>query len=325
MAALQEQWEMARKARQQEIVQRQQAVQETLAHCQQNREANAVDMRAKLAAYYGSVQDETKLYLTQVEQQRRVMAQQTAQQLQVFDAELRAVVAELRAANQADMAELQQVTQEVLATYQRDRAVMRDQQQQVLSEYVDELQGAVADCLAEIAGNRRAMAVVDQAQRHRDREALTDDVEALREEFAIYREQMRDFRENLRQSVWGDASPTVATPAKTTTDSKASSRNSRTRVQAGATTKAKSAAATKGAKAPAPVGKKASPAKSMVPTEEAVFNYLQAHHDGARLTAIESTLGINRFQAVDALRSLIQKELIVQKDRTYRIQEEAVL
>jgi predicted transcriptional regulator len=43
------------------------------------------------------------------------------------------------------------------------------------------------------------------------------------------------------------------------------------------------------------------------------------------LTEIESTLGINRFQAVDALRSLIQKELIVQKDRTYRIQEEAVL
>ena len=154
---------------------------------------------------------------------------------------------------------------------------------------------------------------------------MTADVEALQEEFAIYREQMRDCRENLRQSVWGDVSPTGATPAKTTTNSKASSRNSRTRAKAAATTNAKSAATTKVSKAPAPEAKKSSPAKSMVPTEEAVFDYLQAHRDGARLTAIESTLGINRFQAVDALRSLIQKELIVQKDRTYYIQEEAVL
>lgn len=58
--------------------------------------------------------------------------------------------------------------------------------------------------------------------------------------------------------------------------------------------------------------------------EESIYNYLHATH-GARLTEIETQLGINRFQAVDALRSLIQKELIVQQDRIYQVHEEALL
>jgi hypothetical protein len=46
---------------------------------------------------------------------------------------------------------------------------------------------------------------------------------------------------------------------------------------------------------------------------------------GARLTEIETALNINRFQAVDALRSLIKKGLITQRDRIYLIQEEVSL
>jgi hypothetical protein len=151
-------------------------------------------------------------------------------------------------------------------------------------------------------------------------------VEALREEFAVYRQQMRDFRNDLRQSVWGDAVPQAASataPKPTLKSHQTSARKSRAKAKPAATKPA--APKANGATAPAPAAKQAAPAKSAVPTEEAVFEYLQDHNDGARLTEIESTLGINRFQAVDALRSLIQKELIVQKDRTYRIQEEAVL
>lgn len=89
--------------------------------------------------------------------------------------------------------------------------------------------------------------------------------------------------------------------------------------------------------APAPVMEPAPPAPLPEPEaavdvkpassgnlEESIYNYLHATH-GARLTEIESQLGINRFQAVDALRSLIQKELIVQQDRIYQVHEEALL
>ena len=328
MTALRDEWETARTIRQAEVIQRRETVLDELAHCQQVREADAANMRGALAEHYAAVQDETNLYLTQVEQQRRAMAKQTAQQLKSFDAELRSAVADQRAANQADLFELQQATQEKLTNHRHDRAAMGSQQQQALSEYVDELEDVVADYLSEIREDRQAAAIVDQAQRHRDREALTEDVAALREEFAVHRQQMRDFRENLRQSVWGEAAPraTPVAPSKPAKNRRATARKPKAKAKPAAKAPVvKPAAKPASPKATIPVAQKATPAKSAVPTEEAVFEYLQDHNDGARLTEIESTLGINRFQAVDALRSLIQKELIVQKDRTYRIQEEAVL
>ncbi len=329
MTALRDEWEAARKMRQAEVVQRRATVLEELAHCQQRREADAANMQGALAEHYAAVQDETNLYLTQVEQQRRAMAKQTSQQLKSFDAELRSAVADQRAANQAELTELQQATQELLTNHRHDRAAMGSHQQQALSEYVDELEDVVANYLSEIREDRQAAAVVDQAQRHRDREVLTEDVTALREEFAVHRQQMRDFRENLRQSVWGEAAPqaTPAAPPKTATKHRrATARKSQAKAKPAAKAPiVKPVAKPSSSKATTAVAPKTTPAKSAVPIEEAVFEYLQEHNDGARLTEIESTLGINRFQAVDALRSLIQKELIVQKDRTYRIQEEAVL
>lgn len=80
--------------------------------------------------------------------------------------------------------------------------------------------------------------------------------------------------------------------------------------------------------APAPVVAPAAVAVAPPPEppslEEVVYNYLHLSQ-GARLSEIETELGINRFQAVDALRSLIQKDLVIKQDRTYLVQEEAVL
>jgi hypothetical protein len=346
VAALRDQWQAARLQRQQELAQRRADVQADLSHYQTSRERNTAELQQRLAEYYASVQDETNLYLAQVQQQRQTQAKRTAKMLQEFDAELKAAVALLRADNRQDLDTLRLATQATLAAYERDRADMGRQQQQELMEFVDELAASVADYLAEIAENRQVMAVADQAQRHRDREALTDEVQLLRDEFTLHRQQLQAFRESLRQLVWGDSAPTVgvktpavpvpakSSPVKTVpqaTDRNRRSENGRppstaatlrrSRAQAKPvdTTKAddKSMPDTE----PQPV----TPSKLSVSHEEAVFEYLQSHDDGARLTDIESTLGLNRFQAVDALRSLIQKELIVQKDRTYRIQEEVVL
>lgn len=58
--------------------------------------------------------------------------------------------------------------------------------------------------------------------------------------------------------------------------------------------------------------------------EKAIYTYLH-ETQGAKLTEIESTLTINRFQAVDALRALIKKGLVIQRDRIYLIQEDISL
>ncbi len=333
MAALQDQWHADRLKRQQQVSQRRQAVQTQLEDCQQARQVKAVELRQDLATHYDAIKAETNLYLTQAKQQRETQAQRTAAKLKAFDAELQDAVADLRARNQAQMAqtaqyvaELENVTQQTLAGHRRDRAVMRSRQQQKLANYVDELEASVADYLNDVSETRQVAAVADRAQRHRDRAALTDEVDALRDDYAVYRQQMQTFRNQLRQSVWGGNTPCptpAAAPVPTPSVPSTNGHNGR-RV------KAKTKTVTPPSPLPSapPVAQPEVPAtngKTAISIEESVYEYLQSHSEGARLTEIESTLEINRFQAVDALRSLIQKELIVQKDRTYRIQEEAVL
>jgi gas vesicle GvpC-like protein len=76
---------------------------------------------------------------------------------------------------------------------------------------------------------------------------------------------------------------------------------------------------------PQPVLAVASPSDSDEERLEKAI-YQQIHHaGGARLTELETALGINRFQAVDALRSLIKKGLVTQRDRIYLIQEDVKL
>ena len=53
--------------------------------------------------------------------------------------------------------------------------------------------------------------------------------------------------------------------------------------------------------------------------EEAVYQYLKTHDQGACLPELESDLGISRFETVDALRSLIRRELVIQDNKTYYI------
>ncbi|MEM0979148.1 MAG: hypothetical protein AAGH78_02635 [Cyanobacteria bacterium P01_H01_bin.58] len=314
MAALQDQWHADRLKRQQAVAERRQAVKSQLDNCQQVRQHNATEQREALTAHYEELKSETNLYLTQVQQQRQAQAQQTATKLEAFGAELQETVAELRTTNQQKMqqtqqyvAELQAVTQEELAANQRSRIAKRKHQEQKLTSYVDDLEASVAAYLDDISATRQTKAVQEHTQRQRDRAALTDEVEALREDYAVYRQEMQEFRADLRQSVWGD------TPSPTSKNgSKASSNGHSPNVKS---------------TSPAAAKPKAKPTsgKVSVSVEDAIFKYLTSQSDGARLTEIESFLKINRFQAVDALRSLIQQELIVQKDRTYRIREEVAL
>mgnify|MGYP001792037946 CR=1 FL=1 len=325
MAALQDEWYAARVRRQQAISQRQETVQSDLSVYQQVREQDAVTTRKTLTENYASIQAETDLYLAQVQQQRAAQAKLTAAELREFDIELKKAVAAKRQDYQAYLAELKQVTQASLAQHQQDRALMAQQQQQKLVEYIAELEAFVADYLLSVAASREAESKVAHAKRRSDREALSRDVKATLADLAAHKPERQAFCEDLRQSIWGTAAPRRAAMPPNRPKSAASTRKPDTRRPRA---KARPAAAAKVSQ-PSAVKQVAistsTPSKSAVSTEEAVFDYLQSHPQGTRLTEIESTLGINRFQAVDALRSLIQKELIVQKDRIYRIREEAVL
>lgn len=318
MAALQDQWHADRLKRQQEVAERRQAVKSQLDTCQQVRQHSATEQREALTTHYEELKSETNLYLTQVKQQRQVQAQQTATKLDAFGAELQEAVAELRTTNQQKMqqtqqyvAELQAVTQKELAANQRSRVAKRKHQAQKLTGYVDDLEASVAEYLDDITATRQTKAVQERTQRQRDRAALTDEVEALREDYAVYRQEMQEFRADLQQSVWGDKAS-----AASTNGSKASSNghspHGKSILPKAAKPKAKTAATP-------------TPGKMGISVEDAIFKYLKSQSNGARLTEIESSLQINRFEAVDALRSLIQQELIVQKDRTYRIREEVAL
>lgn len=223
---------------------------------------------------------------------RQADAHRTATKLQEFNAELKEAVAEKRAENRQEMqdvqkyvAELQAFTHETLTEHERERTVKREHQEQKLAKYVDELGDSVSEYLDDVSAQRQVATAENRTRRQRDLQALRDD-------YMLHKQDMQTFRKNLRQSVWGDVpawNGSSAVPSHT------------------------AATSTNG-----------QPPKQ-VSTEEAVYTYLQTHSNGARLTEIESTLGMNRFETVDALRSLIQKELVVQKNKTYHIHEGSVL
>ena len=60
----------------------------------------------------------------------------------------------------------------------------------------------------------------------------------------------------------------------------------------------------------------AAPADELLAIEQMVYQCIQ-DQGGLRLGELEAQLGLNRFQTVDALRSLIRQEKITQRDRVY--------
>ena len=229
---------------------------------------------------------------------RQADARRTAAKLQEFNAELKEVVAEQRAENRQAMqdvqkyvAELQEFTQETLTEYQRERVVKGQQQNQKLAQYVDALGDSVSEYLDDISQKRQAVEAENRARRQRDRQALHNDHMA-------YKRERQSFRRNLRQSVWGDVPAWTGSHASPAAD---------------ATPKTTAGPSTTNGH------------PSNVTPENAIYTYLRTHNSGARLTEIESHLGINRLETVDALRSLIQQELVVQKNKTYHIHEGSAL
>jgi hypothetical protein len=316
----------------------------------QQRKKRARQERQSLQDYVQQLRAESQAMLADLEADRLADTAVLQQRLQQDCQAMRAAVSELR----LDISEeLQQIQRRVKvikrqtavdqAGYRQEQAMRRSELLPELADYVADLQVQVKASLEEMSRVREETAALQQQQRQQDRQALTAEVDQLFEQLAEFRQDLQTHREAIAMGVWGTQPSPSATPPRVP-----QSQPKAPKPQAKATSKPqakpptaqpKPAAQPPVAARPQPMAKPQvtatttapvavaleSPPAQSPPLEEAVYNYLHLA-DGARLIEIESELGINRFQAVDALRSLMQKDLIVkEKDRTYHVQEEAVL
>ena len=328
---------------------------------QQARQAYLQPLQVETKALLANYQADRRISAAEVRQK----LEHDCQVLQHTVSDLRLEIAQELRQVQQQVAEIQAQTAVDLAGYRHGQAMVRAELLPQLTAYVEDLQVQVQATLKDLTAVRQQAAVVNQEQRQSDRAALTDAVDAMFTELADFRHQLQAQRAQLSHLVWGGTAPATPPaaprPAATSAPARAAAvtrpvpkavakpatakpSTAKPAVAVAAPPQAAPVAAPAASAAPAPV--QAAPAVQSAPVatvlaptavaeasppapeppslEEVVYNYLHLSQ-GAHLSEIETELGINRFQAVDALRSLIQKDLVIKQDRTYLVQEEAVL
>lgn len=356
MTALQGLWQEQRQQRQQELAQRQQEVRKTLASFQQERQIKAGQLRDDLSLFQLELQQETQEFLAHVSQQRQVQAEQISQLLHDFFKTLQTQTAQLliaKAADRSAMAQqlmqdlsrtrtqlstsvtllrtnlqeklrsLQSQNHEFLSNRQQYRIQARKQQIQELKAFVAALETQVQSNLVELESIRQDRKQQLQCLLQQDRDRRLTEVDTLFQHLSEFRHELRQYRAELSNLVWNrSALQTSIVPSTVSRFSTASVAALKpnpipTPVTPVIAEILKMTTSTNSAMNSANLAQSEDPAQ----VEQAVYNQLHQLH-GARLDQIESTLGINRFQAVDALRSLIKQGRITQHDRVYFIQEE---
>lgn len=306
--------------------------------------------QSELKHYYQLLQSETAALLATSAADRELMAQQLATELQAFHQELQVCVRSLRQATQIDITMLKADTQAFLADCQNHRLQVSAETQQTLLQFMESLHGEVQSYLADLADLRQQRANQIQQDLHHSRITREAEVQQLFANLAEFRTELRQYRQSLSQDVWGQTSTAVTGSPQMLTVPKVSAIPPTTAIATkpvvaksglaknaapGKTAPPKSVPKT--AVRPGPAAKKVGTTKvsvprSAVPTvqpisqdevpfEKDIYTFLHENH-GARLTQIEAVLKVNRFQAVDALRSLIKKGLVTQRDRVYLTQEQ---
>ncbi len=312
-----------------------QQVQEFLRVQADERQQQAMLLLQRLDEYVDSIRQQSAEFLAMTTAARSRLRVELLQDLQQFHDLLSSSVAAMRqdfqqqnAARHAEVQALASQTQDRLADFQNTRVLMQVHQSQILADFVDRLREDVAATIAQLQQDR--MVVAEQLA-----------------------QQLATFRTNLRSLVWGDGAPqpptsmdksalpkssltpTVAQPAVQAPSTSSTLPPTAVPVPKpistdtndnGTPAKRSSAESAVATSAPVPVSQATMLPEQAVKVriEQQVYDYVQAAQ-GARLAEIESAVGINRFQAVDALRSLMQRGVITQHDRVYLVQKEISL
>jgi hypothetical protein len=323
--ALKDYWQQQRQERQQEVVQRQQSVHQTLENVRQERQIKAAQLQDDLSLFremivsedrtrrinfqqfYSRLKSETEALLIAAKDRRQIQAKEVAEELAAFIQAIRQETAELLAANAAD------------------RNLMAQQVEQELAAFVEALRSDVQSYLWEMETIRKSRAGQlqrDLTQSRIDREA---EMKEIFQRFADFRVELNRFHEELRNEVWGTDAPVALGADSPKPSAPKSPKVAGSSIPVKAASAPATASTTKQTLSNSVVSAKATKPsqKDEIAYEKDVYNYIH-QSQGARLTQIEAYLGINRFQAVDALRSLIKKGLITQRDRVYVAHEDLV-
>lgn len=303
----------------------QQETQTFLASASDRRQAQAEQVAQQLDEFVQALQVQTAQFLSLTAADRVLMAHQLAQDLGNFHVALNTAVASLRRELQTEVTSLKQETQELLAASYQQRVLTQAQLTKDLVDFMEKLRSEVQSYLWELELISEDRAHQTQQTLKQSRENRLAAVQELFERLADFRTDLKVFHVNVQKSVWGTVSSSQSNPA-----SPALLQQQLNPVGVKSVTVTPPAPTSVSPTATAKASVKAEPVavlstqatqQNSVDHEKAVYNYIHQAL-GARLTEIESALNINRFQTVDALRSLIQKGLITQRDRVYLTQED---
>jgi gas vesicle GvpC-like protein len=189
--------------------------------------------------------------------------------------------------------ERQQQVLEHRQQIQAEMAALHQHQRTMLSQYYQNLATDTAEFLSTTSANRAAMAAAQ-------RESLSNFHSTLQAEVAAFREETRSQQQQawfeqaheraayvaaVRDYVWG----TTPTPGNASFATGVSPSQPRTATQA-----------------------------DVSGNLERVFQYLQ-QNSGARLSQIETALGLSQLDTVNALQTLINHRWVVQQDQGYLV------
>jgi gas vesicle GvpC-like protein len=311
---------------QQHRVERQRETQEFLTNVSDRRHSQAQQVASQLREFVQALQVQTADFLAVTEVERSAMAQQLADDLQTFRVVPDERVNALRQDIQTDIQDLQLETQAFLSESRQQRLKVQIRLTRNLAAFTESLRFEVQNYLSDVktARHDRAASLAQTLHQNRtDREAKN----------GVLFSRLADFRSQLTSTIWGEdnsskiesevSEPVALQPSPVL-------KNPPTRLETLPTVPKISLS-----QKPVPAVERAEVPKPQSPSlvgvnaddrafEEKVYHYIESMQ-GARLTEIESAMGISRFQAVDTLRSLIQKGLVTQRDRVYRIQEDFIV
>jgi len=321
--SLKDSWQQQRQQRQQEVAQRQQTVAESLSTTQQERQLKAAQLRDELSLFRETLASESIAHRTELQQFCQRLHVETQAFLAAAGDRRHRQATQLNQTLDAFVQVLRQQAAALLAAAQAERTVAARRLEQELVAFVDALRSDVQSYLIELEAVRHQRAIQLNQTLIQSRAKREAETQALFQRLAIFRAELQRFSQDLRGTVWGGNDASVATPvAKPQPLKNGTQPIGRVSVlPKGAIAVTATVGAFQNGNSVAVVP----PAKATTPQPDAIAHekdvYAHIHQvQGARLTEIEAALGINRFQAVDALRSLIKKGLITQRDRIYLAQ-----
>ncbi|HLO49518.1 MAG TPA: hypothetical protein VK211_13970 [Kamptonema sp.] len=287
-----------RNLRQQSYVNLQQQTQQFLAKANSNRRTQADLLAKQLDEFARSLSLQTAQFLAETTTDREQLATATVKGLREFHANLSATLADLRQKRQDRIEMLKNQTQELLTASYLHRIQTQAQLNYHLSAWMEALRSDIQSYLQEL----ELMGETRRRQLHKSfeesRAQRLAQSKLMRDRHAEFQAQLQNYRQNLQFEVWGNRRRgEIAAKLPAAPDRLSSSIPK---------------------KLDAGLVESVTPAQPTMTAlqEQLVYNYIR-QGKGARLTEIEAATALNRVQTVDALRSLLQKGLLVQRDRLY--------